>query len=147
MAKETLVGYLKPLLLRSSHLEDVLDVLRQGFQWRYLALPRISSEKELQDAKDAVARSHEWMMDTLQMALKNAAWQASLDQAVQQELAYEKPEKTRKRKSHYSEYDMSTQVRKKYQASARIPEVPQIRDEEEEDDQNQYLELDYDDYD
>lgn len=98
------------LQLRSSHLDELLQDLQEGWKWRYAPRRRKASKEELQKAKVAMYRleSHEWVMDTLRVALQNVAWGASLDPAKQQEVPFEALETGKKRKSQCSEYSMRT---------------------------------------
>ena len=134
--KENLTKSLQDLQLSSSHLDKMLDDLMEGWKWRYTKLTHKMSKKEQQDAKDAADRleSHEWMMNTLQAALEDAAWKASLDQAVHQKVASRNTERWGKRKSQCSEYDMlNNDVRNFYAYKVGDDEDDDEDDEEDND--------------
>ncbi|KAF9061226.1 hypothetical protein BDP27DRAFT_1429216 [Rhodocollybia butyracea] len=83
-------------------------------------------DREAQRIKDEIEK-HDWMENALSNASGKKEWEHILDPSVDQEIELEKHEKsTRKRKSHYREYDIVFERRMK-QRGEREP-IPQEDD-------------------
>ncbi|KAJ3996310.1 hypothetical protein F5050DRAFT_1807867 [Lentinula boryana] len=112
-----LVGSATPrrFKLHSTSLTKILVKLMQQYSARY-AEPADDDDELASDIikKQAMLETHGWMIDSMQEALKNEDWNAAKDGAQRQDLTplFVK-EKTRKRKSAYTEYDQVFVARKK----------------------------------
>ncbi|KAJ3734711.1 hypothetical protein DFJ43DRAFT_1061268 [Lentinula guzmanii] len=109
-----LAGIVTPLRvqLHSTSFSKILMKLMQEYSARYAK----SADQELPPdiiKKQAMLETHGWMIDSVQEALKDEDWKAAKDGGQRQDFTSPVVEKTRKRKSAFTEYDQVFAARKK----------------------------------
>ncbi|KAJ3799518.1 hypothetical protein GGU11DRAFT_743304 [Lentinula aff. detonsa] len=119
-----LVGSATPrrFQLHSTSLTKILVKLMQQYSARY-AMPYDNDEALASDiiTKQAMLETHGWMIDTVQEALKDEDWYAAKDGAQRQDCTPPVvKEKSRKRKSAYTEYDQVFVPRKKQRGENQL---------------------------